>query len=173
MANVNELIPHILKWEGGFVDDPDDPGGATNMGITMRTYQLYCRRKGYPSPSVERLKAIDLDTFRDILKSMYWDTCKADDIQSQSVANLIVDWGWNSGTHTAVKRVQRLLGVKTDGVVGPITLAAINSRSPLPLFGQIKTDRMSYIEEICASRPANNKYKRGWYNRIKDFQFED
>ena len=48
MANVEKLVPFILKWEGGFVNDPDDLGGATNKGVTLATYTQYCRKKGYP-----------------------------------------------------------------------------------------------------------------------------
>ena len=54
MADVRKLAPFILKWEGGFVNDPDDLGGATNMGVTIGTYETYCRKKGYPKPTVER-----------------------------------------------------------------------------------------------------------------------
>lgn len=50
MANVEKLAPLILKWEGGFVNDPDDLGGATNRGVTLATYMQYCRKKGYPVP---------------------------------------------------------------------------------------------------------------------------
>ena len=131
MAEVSKLIPFIRKWEGGFVNDPDDPGGATNMGVTIGTYELYCKEKGYPRPTVERLKNLKESDMVDILKTMYWDKFKADDIQSQSVANICVDWIWISGV-TAIKRVQRVLSVKQDGVVGPVTLAAINSISALP-----------------------------------------
>ena len=48
MADVNKLAPFIIKWEGGFVNEPDDLGGATNMGVTIGTYEAYCRKKGYP-----------------------------------------------------------------------------------------------------------------------------
>lgn len=58
MAKVELLVPFILKWEGGWVNDPDDLGGATNMGVTIGTYETYCRKKGYPKPTVERLKNI-------------------------------------------------------------------------------------------------------------------
>lgn len=56
MTDIRKLAPFILKWEGGFVDDPDDLGGATNMGVTIGTYEAYCRKKGYSKPTVERLK---------------------------------------------------------------------------------------------------------------------
>ena len=104
---------------------------------------------------------------------MYWDACKADFIESQSVANAIVDWAWHSGTVTAVKEIQKELGVKADGIIGNITLSSINSHSPLPMFGIIQQARIAYIEKICKARPANNKFKRGWFNRINSLIYEE
>jgi lysozyme family protein len=173
MADVRLLVPHILKWEGGFVNDPDDLGGATNKGVTYRTYKLYCKRNGKPVPTIEDLKHITDEEFSDVLKSMYWDACRADKIESQSVANAIVDWAWHSGTITAVKEVQKVLGVQADGIIGNITLAAINSKSPLPLFGSIQQARIAYLERICNARPANKKFVRGWMNRVKSLLFID
>lgn len=173
MADVTKLIPHILKFEGGFVNDPDDLGGATCKGVTYKTYKLYKKRKGLPEPTIDDLKNLSDEEFTDILKTMYWDNCLGDRIESQSVANAIVDWAWNSGTRTAVKEVQQILGVKDDGILGNITLAALNSRSPLPLFGAIQTARKFYIESICIARPKNKKYRQGWVNRINNLQFSD
>lgn len=173
MADVTKLIPHILKWEGGYVNDPDDLGRETCKGVTYQTYKLYRRRKGLPEPTVEDLKNLSDEEFTDILKTLYWDVCLGDRINSQSVANAIVDWAWNSGTKTAVREVQRILGVEDDGIIGNITLAAINSYSPLPLFGAIQTARKFYIERICISRPKNKKYLKGWHNRISALYFED
>ena len=173
MADIMKLVPHILRWEGGYCNDPFDLGGETCMGVTLRTYKLYCKRKGLPQPTIEDLKKLTGIVFGDILKTMYWDACRADEILSQSVANAIVDWAWHSGTITAVKEVQRILGVKDDGVIGNITLSAINSWSPLPLFGQIKQARIAYIERICNSRPANNKFKKGWHNRINALEYSE
>lgn len=172
MAIVEKLAPFLLKWEGGFVDDPDDLGGATNMGVTFGTYREYCRMRGLPYPTVARLKSLTKKAWMDILKSMYWNKFMADDIRSQSVANICVDWLWGSGT-VAIKRVQEIVGVKVDGIVGAKTLAAINNRSPLPLFGAIKQARKEYIDEICAKRPKNEKFRRGWMNRLNDMMYED
>ena len=123
MADVRKLAPFILKWEGGFVNDPDDLGGATNMGVTIGTYEAYCRKKGYSKPTVERLKNLTKEEWTEILKTMYWDRWKADEIKSQSVADILVDWVWASGAH-GIKIPQRLLGVSVDGIVGPKTIAA-------------------------------------------------
>lgn len=171
MAQASRLAPFIKKWEGGFVNDPSDLGGATNKGITIGTYTLYRKSKGLPKPTVSDLKRITDEEWMDIFKSKYWDKFRADEIQSQSVADICVDWLWMSGS-TAIKRVQKILGVKRDGIVGPKTLSAINSISPLPLFGMIKAERKRYYEEICRTRPANKKFLKGWINRLNDLQYE-
>ena len=110
MANSSKLIPFILQWEGGFVNDPDDLGGATNKGITIGTFAEYKKRKGQKAPTVTDLKNISDAEWHDVFKSLYWDRWKADEIKSQSVANILVDWVWASGSH-GIKRPQRLLGV--------------------------------------------------------------
>lgn len=171
MANVEKLVPFILKWEGGFVNDPDDLGGATNRGVTLATYMQYCRKKGYPVPTVERLKNLSEREWAEILKTMYWDRWKADKIVNQSVANIMVDWVWASGVH-GVKRPQKILGVSIDGIVGNQTLAAVNAKDAKELFYAIKADRIRFIDEICKARPANEKYRRGWMNRINNLAFE-
>lgn len=171
MANSSKLVPFILQWEGGFVNDPDDLGGATNMGVTIGTYEAYCRKKGYPRPTVERLKNLTKEEWHNIFKSLYWDRWKADSINNQAVANIIVDWVWASGVH-GIKRPQKLLGVAADGLVGPKTIAAINAADPRKLFDAIKADRAKFIDEICKARPKNEKYRKGWMNRINAIKYE-
>ncbi len=173
MANVNEFAPFILKWEGGFVDDPVDLGGATNMGVTIGAWKS-C---GYDKDGDGDIDVDDLhlltreDVVSRVLKPHYWDRWKADLIKNQSVANILVDWVWASGAH-GIKIPQRLLGVSVDGIVGPKTIAAVNARNPRELFDMIKIARFDFIEDICCKRPANNKFKRGWMNRINDLRFE-
>lgn len=173
MANVNQLAPFILKWEGGFVNDPADLGGATNMGVTIGAWKSCGYDKdGDGDIDVDDLRLLTReDVVNRVLKPHYWDRWKADDIKSQSVANILVDWVWASGAH-GIKIPQRLLGVSVDGIVGPKTLAAVNARNPRELFDMIKIARFDFIEDICRKRPANNKFKRGWMNRINDLKFE-
>ena len=172
MADVRKLAPFILKWEGGFVNDPDDLGGATNMGVTIGAWKS-C---GYDKDGDGDIDVDDLhlltreDVVNRVLKPYYWDRWKADSIQDQSVANILVDWIWASGVH-GIKIPQDLLGVIPDGIVGPKTLVAVNSRNPRELFDQIKIARFDFIEDICRKRPANNKFKRGWINRINDISY--
>lgn len=187
MAKFEKFVPLLHEKEGKFVNDPDDAGGATNMGVTLNTYTAYCRKKGYPKPTVERLKNMTEEVWQDIIRTMYWNVCRADDIQSQSIANMMVDWAVHSGPATSIKHVQRILKVKADGVVGPITLAAINSASPLPLFGNIREARLKYLGSLVANMKAydkdgneietqaykNRKFINGWINRVNSITFDD
>lgn len=188
MASIDKLIPFILKWEDGFVNDPTDRGGATNKGVTIATYKAYCKRKGYPRPTVEQLKNIPDAHWREIVKTMYWDRWHADDIHSQKVANILVDWVWASGIH-GIKKPQALLGVKADGIVGNKTLSAVNFADPDQLFEAIFKERVKFINAIVArsiaayekriGRKATEKellkytqkrFINGWLNRLMDIK---
>ena len=189
MAKIELLVPHILRWEAGivgtgtneqlfekarktgFADDPDDVGGATMIGVTISTFETYCKRKGYPKPTVERLKNIPYSQWLDIMKSMYWDKWQADKIVNQSIANVLVEWVWASGSY-GIKIPQRLLKLQDDGIVGPKTLNAVNSFNQETLFNLIQVSRRSYIEDIIRRRPANAKFRTGWLNRINSFEYE-
>ena len=171
MADPKKLIPFILRWEGGFVNDPDDLGGATNKGITICTFGEYRKRKGLPSPTVQELKNLSENDWYNIFKTMYWDRWRGDDIRNQSVANILIDWVWASGVH-GIKRPQRILGVPDDGIVGKVTLSYLNIAEPKRLFNAIKADRIKFIDEICKARPANEKFRKGWLNRINAIKYE-
>lgn len=191
MANIEHFIPFLIKWEAGIIkksnetnesvfqrarktgwaDDPDDLGRQTMMGVTMATYEEFCRKKSYPRPTAERLMNLSYNDWKCILKELYWDRWNADEIRSQSIAEIVCDWVWASGSH-GIKIPQRLIGVTVDGIVGPKTIVAVNGKNPRELFDMIKIARFDFIEEICRKRPANNKFKRGWINRINDFVFE-
>lgn len=188
MAKVELLAPYIKKWEGGFVHDPADAGGATNMGVTIGTYEVYCRKKGYPRPTVERLKKLTEKEWVDILKTLYWDRWQADSIKSQKVANILVDWVWGSGKY-GITIPQRLLGVEQDGVVGEKTLKAINDADPDELFESIFNARRKFLEDITARsirryeerigrkatekellKHTNKRFLKGWMNRLEDIR---
>ena len=170
MADVKKLAPFILQWEGGFVNDPDDLGGATNKGVTIGAFKPYFRLRHGREATIQDLKNISDEDWTAILKGLYWDRWKADDIKNQSLANILVDWVWASGVH-GIKRPQRILGVTPDGLVGPKTIEALNASDPRGLFDKIKTDRIKFIDEICEARPKNEKYRKGWLNRINSLRY--
>src|SRR5574344_1732364 len=172
MANVKELLPFILRWEGGFVNDPLDKGGATNKGVIIATW----KRCGYDKDGdgdidVNDLKLLtETDVLNRVLKPHYWDRWKADQIKSQPVANILVDWVWGSGVH-GIKIPQRLLGLKDDGIVGPLTLAAVNNADPRKLFDDIKKEREAFLNRIVERDPSQKRFIKGWFNRLDALKY--
>lgn len=169
MASLSVLAPFILSWEGGYCNVPGDKGGATNRGVTLATWRLY----GYDKDHDGDIDANDVrlitveDAVERVMRPHYWNRCKGDQIECQQIANILVDWAWNSGVTTAVKQVQRVLGVKADGIVGPTTLGAINHhRSPGLLFEAIWKARKAYYEGIVARNPSQKKFLAGWMRRL-------
>jgi len=172
MADVNKLAPYILKWEGGFVDHKADKGGATNMGVTIGTW----RQNGYDKDGDGDIDVADLklltkqDVINRILKPHYWDRWKADQIVSQPIANILVDWVWGSGKWGIIIP-QRLLGVEADGVAGQQTITAVNKQSPADLFARIKTARLTFLNDVVKNNPSQRVFLKGWINRLNDLKF--
>lgn len=167
MADAKKMIPFILKWEGGFSNHPLDKGGPTNMGITFNTFLKY-----HPGADIDDLKEMTDEQWLHIFIDGYWAPWRANDIKNQSIANMVVDWAWASGTRTSIKQVQRILGVKEDGIVGRKTLAALNGYSQHDLFKKIKWARYDFIESIVARDPSQAVFRKGWINRINDISFK-
>lgn len=170
MANHTLLIPIILRWEGGFANDPLDQGGATFRGVTIATYRDYRKRRGYASTSVDDLKAMTSLEWQDIFKSLYWDRWRADSIDNQALANILVDWVWASGSN-GIRIPQRMLGVTPDGIVGPRTIDALNAQKPAEFFHEIKAARIQFVEDIVRRKPPQARFIKGWKNRINEFEF--
>lgn len=169
MAKAELLKPFILRWEGGFVDDPLDRGGATNKGITIGTFRNFYGNDA----TVEQLKNITDEQWLHIFKSGYWDKWKADDIENQSIADIVVDWAWASGTATSIKQVQKILGVAVDGIVGNDTLTAINIAVQRSLFDKIRSRRIEFVENIVKRNPTQSRFLKGWKNRINSLTFSE
>lgn len=173
MADIKIFAPFLLSWEGGYSNHPADKGGPTNKGVTIATW----RAQGYDKDGdgdidVNDLKLLTVDdVIKVILRPHYWNRWKADQIRSQSIANICVDWVWSSGKN-GITKVQELLGVTPDGVVGEKTLAALNAHEPRYLFARIKRERVQYIERICRRRPSQRKFKNGWIRRLNSINFE-
>lgn len=183
MSNIDKFIPILLQWEAsvivkqgesledaykratkrGFSNDPCDTGGATMVGVTIGTYRSYCRYKGAKAPTVQDLKNMPYKVWRDIVYTIYWNKWKADTIEDQSVANMVVDWIWHSGAST-IKKVQALLGVTADGIVGPKTITALNNAKDIKT--KIYNARKAYFEAIVKRNPSQKKWLKGWMNRL-------
>ena len=167
MAKSEVLVPFIRSFEGEYVNHPNDKGGPTMRGITIATFRQYYGS----SKTVADLKKITDEQWMNIYKRGYWDRWKADQIQNQSVANLLVDWVWASGKY-GVTIPQALLGVKVDGIVGPKTIAALNGykAGQSALFKALWSDRKAFFEMV-ARKPGQGVFLRGWLNRLNGIKY--
>lgn len=167
MENWKELAAFVLEREGGYCNRKADKGGPTNKGVTLTTYRSVFGQ----SKTVEDLKRITDAEWEYIFKKFYWDKCKADYIQDKSVAFILVDWAYNSGVKTAVTHLQRIVKTTADGIMGKQTLQAVNTRSPLPLFGALKQDRIAFYKARAAKNPSQKVFLKGWLNRVGHFAY--
>lgn len=167
MADFKLYAPLLHKLEKGFSDHPDDKGGPTKDGVTLTTF----RRFYGESMTVEDLKQLTWIQWSQIMKTGYWDVCKASEIENQSLAEIIVDWCCNSGTER-IREVQTIAGVKPDGIVGPKTLAALNGPDQEDLFKRIRLGREQWFRQIVQRDPSQKKFWTGWMNRLDAFKYK-
>ena len=166
MARCESLIPIILKYEGGYAGNIDGKT-CTMKGVTLATFRYYFGK----NKNCNDLKNITNDQWRYIFKKGYWDKWKADSIDNQSIANLLVDWTYNSGVW-GIKHPQTILGVKADGIVGNKTLEAINNHpNKEELFKQLWNRRKKFFEDIAKRDKSKTKFLNGWLNRLNAFKY--
>lgn len=164
MASLEEYIPIVKRLEGGYAEVAGDKGGATMYGITLNTFRTYYGLH----KTKEDLKRISPIQYHYIVRKGYWNPFKADKIASQKIANMVVDWGFNSGSKTAIKQVQRIIGCRLiDGIVGNETLGLINSYDPDALFDILMEERRKFFRNIVLRNPYKAKFLKGWYNRLE------
>lgn len=166
MAVYTKIIKKILKWEGGYAGNIDG-ATCTMKGVTLSTYRRFFGKE----KTCKDLKEITQAEWDYIFKKGFWDRWKADDIENQSIAELLVDWCWTSGVW-GIKFPQRVLGVNDDGIVGPKTLAAINDyEDQEELFNKLWNRRKKHFQDIAKGGKA--KFLSGWLNRLNDFKYRE
>lgn len=165
--NFEKCLELILHHEGGFVDHPEDPGGATNKGITLTTYSGYLGRKA----TVDELKDIPDEHVKGIYKNNYWDRVKGDNLPA-GLDLCIFDWAVNSGFKRPARILQNIVGVAEDGYIGDKTLEACQS------FLQ-DSYTASMIEKITEKRETFYKglkhfdtFGKGWLRRNEETKGE-
>lgn len=146
-----------LKWEGGYSNDKYDPGGATMKGIIQREYDSYRVRHGLPKQSVRNISDDEVD---DIYFNSYWDEVRADELPA-GVDLAVFDFGVNSGPTTAIKYLQKALGVNVDGHIGQITLNAVHRADPDATVSAIMSYRRAYLRSLKTFWRFGN----GWLSR--------
>jgi lysozyme family protein len=179
MANFNVFMPLLATLEGGYQKMPTDQGNfnslhqlvGTNHGISAPVYESWIGK----IPSESDMRNLTKATAQAIYKKLYWDKLHATDMNTQEIANIIVDHGVNAGTSSAGKIVQRILkndfnkNIAIDGAIGNQTITAINSVDKVKLQSAILIARENYYKSLANTYP---EFLQGWLNRLKPF-YED
>lgn len=161
MANFDDAMTVVLRHEGGMAVNTDDNGGPTNYGISTPTYSLYIGRPA----TLDDIVNMPLTVAKKIY-AQYWLAVKGDGITSQDVANVFMDMAVLRGLQAASKSIQKVLGLKQDGVIGPASLAAINAANPGALMYGFQRECVSAFCRIVYANPTQLKFLSNWTSRV-------
>ncbi len=153
--NFDQAFHLLLGHEGGFVDHPADPGGATNWGVTERV----ARANGYTG----HMRDLPVDVAKAIYRKDYWLPIRADELPV-SIRYAVFDAAVNSGNAQAIRWLQRAVGANADGVIGPRTLQAVRDANPDVVLRRMLSQRLRFMTDL-RNWPA---FSRGWARRIAD-----
>jgi lysozyme family protein len=148
-----KLVERVLAHEGGFIDHPQDPGGATNFGITERV----ARANGYRG----HMRNLPRETAVAIYRKGYWDAVNGDQLPA-AVAFQVFDAAVNHGVGNASRWIQRAAGVADDGKLGPVSMAAIAKADPADLVLRFNAVRLEFYTKLT-TWPT---FGKGWARRV-------
>ena len=159
-ANFDAALAAVLAHEGGYVNDPRDPGGATNRGVTQGTYDAWRADHQLPLQSVRLITPAEVMA---VYKRRYWDAVRGDTMPS-GLDYCLFDFAVNSGPKRAITYLQRVLGIADDGKLGPMTMEAANSVSAKDLIEGVCNLRLAFMKK----QPTFDRFGRGWSRRVAD-----
>jgi lysozyme family protein len=163
MTRFDECLSRILKHEGGFVNDPVDRGGMTNLGVTRRVWEEFV---GHPVSEAD-MRALTPEKVGKLYKQRYWDRVSADRLP-KGVDYVVFDFAVNAGVGRAVKTLQSAVGSTPDGIIGNQTMARVNACEPKKLVNDYSDARVDFYQGIVARRPEQARFIRGWLRRVEE-----
>ena len=159
-------LKFVLLWEGGFVNDPLDPGGATNKGITQFTYDTYRINQRLSTRSVAGIRDEEV---HDIYHSMYWKPSQAE-LAVKPLAIVLFDTAVNFGSGGAIEFLQEALGIGADGIFGPTTRSTFLTNNNSTTAEKMVTGRIAYRHQRVNANPSQDRFLQGWLNRDNDLK---
>jgi len=159
LSNWQKSFELMLKSEGGYVNNPADPGGRTNLGVTQATWENWV---GRPSDEAE-MRSLTADKVEPLYKKKFWDAVRGDELPV-GLDYLVFDFGVNAGPGRAIKVMQSAVGVTPDGGFGPLTLAAVQAIDPVELIEKFSQAK----EDFYRSLGTFATFGKGWLNRVAD-----
>ncbi len=167
MGKFSDALPIVQKSEGGYVNHKNDRGGETNYGVTKATF-LEAKRQRILSKDIVNVANITKKDAEKVFKQMYWNKMHGDDLP-RDLSIAVFDMAINSGPKTAIKTLQKVLGVSQNGTIGSETLLAINNYKGDLLDDYLKAREAKYLA-IVKKKPTQKVFIKGWLNRLKDLR---
>lgn len=159
----DEAMDFVFRWEGGLCEDKNDAGGITNYGICLRFLQTVD-----PKATRDDIKNMTKDRAKDLFYKYFWLPCRCDELPDKA-AFALFDTAINVGVSQASKFLQRVVGVKDDGKVGPDTVGAVKEyvekHGEAELTVEFLKKRSQFYKNIVAKRPSQKVFLKGWLNR--------
>ena len=166
MTAFDQALAITLRFEGGYVNDEADKGGATNQGITQRVYDHYRNGLNLPTQDVWDIAPGEVAT---IYKMWYWTPAHADAL-TPSLAKVHFDSAVNHGVGRAMKFLQQCVGVTSDGFWGPQTFNAVASADQDALVAPYLALRIAFYHKIVAADATQAKFLPGWLKRVEQLR---
>jgi lysozyme family protein len=157
--NWEKSFQMVLKHEGGYVNNPKDPGGMTNLGVTKKVWEEFV---GHEVDEAE-MRALTPELVKPLYKKNYWDKIKGDDLPS-GVDYAVFDAAINSGPGRAAKWLQACVNVYADGVIGDKTKQAVRNKDPKELINDYCAYRLAYLKMLQTWQT----FRKGWERRVKE-----
>lgn len=164
LSVLNEALRFTLRWEGGYVNNPVDPGGETNKGITAATYANYRRQKGLSQQSVRFITDAEVN---EIYRDFYWRPAQCETMV-RPLAIVQFDTAVNFGVRGAVLFLQETLGIRADGVFGAATQSALARANNAATARRYVQGRINYRYRRVQESPSQRVFLQGWLNRDND-----
>jgi len=161
-------LKFVLRWEGGFVDHPNDPGGRTNKGVTQKVYDGWRTRQGQIPRDVKLIGDSEVDS---IYASDYWVPPRCDLLETP-LDLMQFDTAVNMGVGRAVRFLQASVGCKVDGDFGPGTEGAVAQCDPGKVLGAYCDRREAFYRNLAQNNPKLAVFLKGWLNRLNALRRE-
>jgi lysozyme family protein len=161
--NFRDCLELVLKHEGGYIDHPKDPGGRTNLGVTQRVWEEWI---GHPATEKD-MRELTPAIVAPMYEMRYWRTSYCEKLP-RGLDLLVFSMAVNAGAGRSVKLLQDAIGVVTDGVIGPNTMAKINEANVETLIDKFSEARTAYYKGLKLF-PV---FGRGWLNRTDKERLE-
>ena len=168
-AVIANLLDRILEREGGYVDHPADRGGPTNFGVTIAALAEWRKKQGLTSTTSEHVKTMNAAEAKAIYRREYMERPGFLAIEDLRLFGLVVDSAVNHGPKMATKMLQQALGVRDDGVMGPVTVGALDAGDFQEIYLRFIAARMKFYGTIVSRDHSQATFILGWLNRLSEF----